>query len=107
MVKNLGIDVKPPKSECQDPNCPFHGSLKVRGMKFEGTIVTDSMQRSVVVEREYLHYIPKYERYERRRGRYLAHNPDCVGAKKGDWVLVAECRSLSKQKSHVVVEVKQ
>ncbi len=107
MVRDIGIEVEPPKSSCDDPNCPFHGSLKVRGAKLEGRVVSDLMQRGVVVEREYLHYLPKYERYERRRGKYLAHNPDCIKAKKGDKVLIAECKPLSKRKSFVIVGVRE
>ena len=104
---SIGIEVKTPKSVCEDPDCPFHGSLRVRGAKLEGKVVSDSMQKSVVVEREYLHYLPKYERYERRRRKYLAHNPDCIKAKKGDRVIIAECKPLSKCKSFVVVGVKE
>jgi small subunit ribosomal protein S17 len=107
IVRDIGLKVKPPESVCDDTNCPFHGSLKIRGTSFEGKVVSDSMFRSVVVVREYLHYLPKYERYERRRRRYIAHNPDCIQAKRGDEVLIAECRPLSKTKSFVVVEVKE
>lgn len=60
--------------------------------------------KMVVVEREYLHYVPKYMRYERRRSRIHAHNPPCINAKTGDRVKIAECRPISKTVSFVVVE---
>jgi small subunit ribosomal protein S17 len=63
------------------------------------------MNGSVVVEREYLHYVKKYKRYEKRRSRYHAHSTPCLAASTGDVVKIAECRPLSKTKSFVVVEV--
>ena len=29
MVKDIGLNVKAPQTECTDPNCPFHGHLAV------------------------------------------------------------------------------
>jgi small subunit ribosomal protein S17 len=63
------------------------------------------MNATVVVEREYLHYVKKYNRYEKRRSRYHAHNTPCLNARVGDQVRIAECRPLSKTKNFVVVEV--
>jgi len=65
------------------------------------------MKGTVVVEKEYLHYIRKYNRYEKRSSRIHAHNPPCLQAKTGDLVTIAECRPLSKTKSFVVVEVEK
>ncbi|NPB02017.1 MAG: 30S ribosomal protein S17 [Methanopyri archaeon] len=105
MARDAGMGFKPPRKECDDPNCPFHGNLSVRGMVLEGVVVSDKMDKTVIVEREYYQYIPKYERWERRRSRIPAHNPPCIDAKEGDRVKIAECRPLSKTKSFVVVEV--
>jgi small subunit ribosomal protein S17 len=91
----IGIDVKQPDGTCDDKNCPFHGSLKVRGQIIEGKVVSDKMHKTVVVQRDYYHYLPKFERYEKRRARYLAHNPSCIGAKIGDSVKIMECRPMS------------
>lgn len=103
-VRDIGYDVKPPEKECDDSNCPFHGTLPVRGKILEGNVLSSKMSRTVIVERNYLHFIPKYERYERRRSRIAAHNPACIDAKKGDKVKIAECRPLSKTKHFVVIE---
>ena len=105
MRTNIGFDVAAPEEQCEDTNCPFHGTLSVRGQVIDGTVVSDKTARTVVVQREYLKYIPKYERYEKRKSKLHAHNPDCVGAKTGDRVTVAECRPLSKTKSFVVIQV--
>ncbi len=103
-ARDIGIDVKPPEKECTDPNCPFHGHLKVRGQIIEGVVISDKMQGTVVVEREYLRYVAKYERYEKRRSRYHVHNPPCIDAKVGDYVRFMECRPLSKTVSFVIIE---
>lgn len=104
-VRDIGIEVKPPKKECKDPKCPFHGSLPIRGQIFEGIVVSSKASKTAIIRRDYLHYIPKYERYERRRSRIVAYNPECINAKEGDKVKVAECRPLSKTKHFVVVEI--
>lgn len=90
-----------------DVNCPRHGSLKLRGNTFTGVVVSDKMNRSVVVERKYLKKVPKYERYERSKSKITAHNPDCVAAKAGDEVVISECRKISKTKSFVVTGIKK
>ena len=91
--------------ECNDKNCPVHGSTKVRGNLFEATVVSDRMKNSVVVEREYVKKVPKYERLERSRSRITVHKPGCMQVKVGDRVLVGETRKLSKTKSFVVTRV--
>ncbi|MDY6966355.1 MAG: 30S ribosomal protein S17 [Halobacteriota archaeon] len=102
--EDIGLNVTPPDNECTDRRCPFHGTLPVRGIVLEGTVVSDRMQNTVVVQKEYLKLIRKYERYEKRRSKIHAHNPPCIDAKNGDRVKIAECRPLSKTKSFVVIE---
>lgn len=101
---DIGLDAKRPKSECREARCPWHGSLKVRGRIFQGIVVSDKAPSTVTVKWDYSHYIPKYERYERRKTKVHAHNPACIAAKLGDEVRIAECRPLSKAKSFVVIE---
>lgn len=103
-VRDIGYDAKPPEGSCQDEDCPWHGTLPIRGKILEGIVVSDKMQGTVVVRRDYLHYVPKYERYERRHSRISVHNPRCIDAKRGDRVRIAECRPLSKTKHFVVME---
>ena len=107
MAKNIGLGVLPPEQACSDANCPFHGSLPVRGQVITGKVVSDRMMGTVVVARNYLHYVRKYKRYEKRSSKLHAHNPPCVGAKAGDMVKIAECRPLSKSTTFVVVEVQK
>ena len=32
----VGLNVQEPETTCDDPNCPFHGTLPVRGQVLEG-----------------------------------------------------------------------
>ena len=101
----IGLNVSEPEETCSDENCPFHGSLGVRGQTLEGTVASTDMDKTVVVEREYDVRVPKYDRYMKRRSRVPAHAPTCMELSEGDTVRIAETRPLSKTKSHVVVEV--
>lgn len=103
-MRSIGLPVQPPQGECADVDCPFHGTLSVRGRIFEGVVISDDMNEAVIIMRHYHHYVPKYLRYERRRSRIPAHNPPCIDAKIGDRVKIAECRPLSKSISFVVIE---
>jgi len=101
----IGLNVPEPEDSCADEDCPFHGSLAVRGQTLEGRVASTDMEKTVVVEREYDVRVPKYDRYMKRRSRVPAHAPTCMALSEGDTVRIAETRPLSKTKSHVVVEV--
>lgn len=103
-MRDIGVEVKPPKKSCDDADCPFHGSLSIRGKILQGVVASSKMSKTVVVERDTLHYVPKYMRYEKRHSRINAHNPPCIDAKEGDKVRVAECRPLSKTVAFVIIE---
>ncbi len=100
-LKSLGIS--PPENKCEDKKCPFHGDVRVRGSVFEGVVVSDKMKNTVIVMREYLHYVPKYKRYMRKRSRIPSHNPPCIAARTGDRVIIGETRPLSKTVHFVVL----
>ena len=104
--KMVGLNVKEPETKCDDPNCPFHGNLSVRGQVLEGVVTTNKAERTITVERSFYKFIRKYERYEKRKSRINVHKPDCLDVKIGDAVKIAECRPLSKTKHFVLVEVK-
>jgi small subunit ribosomal protein S17 len=100
----VSLSFKKPKKTCEDRNCPFHGDLSVRGHVLDGIVISAKMDKTVVVERDYLHYVPKFMKYERRHSRIASHSPPCLEAKEGDRVRIAECRPISKTVSFVVVE---
>lgn len=69
-----------------------------------GKIISDKMQKTVVVlvERAVKH--PKYGKILKRRTKFHAHDENQVG-KIGDVVKIRESRPISKMKSWVLVEV--
>jgi len=103
-TRKIGIKARKPKGSCNDKKCPFHGKVGVRGMAFTGVILKKDVHRTATVEWSRRYYIPKYERYEKRRSVVKAHNPACIDAHEGDIVKIMECRPLSKTKNFVIVE---
>ncbi|MDI6894022.1 MAG: 30S ribosomal protein S17 [Bacillota bacterium] len=76
-----------------------------RGRRQEvvGTVVSDKMQKTVVVAVERVVAHPLYGRRMRRTSRFKAH--DEIGCHVGDRVLIMETRPLSKEKRWRVVRV--
>ncbi|WP_288005725.1 30S ribosomal protein S17 [Thermofilum sp.] len=102
--KGVGIPgVQPPQNKCDDPLCPWHGQLPVRGQVLRLRIEKMRMQNVAVAVHEYLHYNEKYKRYEVRRKKKHVRVPLCISVKPGDEVIVAETRPLAKSVSFVVI----
>jgi len=102
--KNVGLEVRAPARPCEDPNCPFHGSLRVRGKLLSGKVVSVSSAKLAVVLRESYKYNKKYMRYLKRRSKLHAHLPPCVDLKVGDIATVGECKPIAKTVSFVVLD---
>ncbi len=106
MKNSIGIQVKnKPKTKCDDVNCPFHGTVSLHGRIFTGKVTSDKMHKTVTVFWERRVFVPKYERYDRKFSKIKAHNPECINAKTGDIVRIAETKPLSKTKNFVVIEI--
>ena len=43
-----------------DKKCPFTGDVSIRGRILTGRVVSTKMTRTLIIRRDYLHYIPKY-----------------------------------------------
>lgn len=73
--------------------------MKTRGTKREvsGTVVSNKMDRTVVVQVERLVKHPLYKKYIRRRNKFQAHDNDNA-CQIGDRVMISETRPLSKSK---------
>jgi small subunit ribosomal protein S17 len=69
-----------------------------------GTVTSNKMDKTVVVEveRQILH--PKYHKFIRRRNKFKAHDAQNT-CQIGDRVLIEESRPISKDKRWVVVKV--
>ena len=103
MIGALSIKIAEPSGTCSDPDCPYHGNLKVRGKVIVGRVRSLKMKKAGVIEIEYFAYNPKYMRYERRRSKIHVRVPKCVSVAEGDLVAVGECRPLSKNIAHVLL----
>ena len=68
----------------------------------QGVVVSDKMDKTVVVsvERRLMH--PIYKKFIRRSKKYAAHDENNA-AKVGDVVKIRECRPISKSKRWEVV----
>ena len=67
-----------------------------------GKVVSDKMQKTVVVEVERIKEHPKYKRRYRVSKKYKAH-AEIGEVKVGDKVLIEECRPISKDKRWRVI----
>ncbi len=89
---------------CTDPHCGTHNHIMIRGRLFNGVVLESKSQKTATVEWTRRMYIPKFERYEVRRSRVHAHNPECIDAKPGDVVEIAEIRKISKTKAFCILK---
>ncbi|KAF3489388.1 hypothetical protein F2Q69_00056478, partial [Brassica cretica] len=88
-----------------DKKCPFTGTVSVRGRILAGTCHSAKMQRTIIVRRNYLHFVKKYQRYEKRHSNIPAHVSPCFRVKEGDHVIIGQCRPLSKTVRFNVLKV--
>ncbi len=79
-------------------------SSPVRKKTIEGVVVSDRMDKTVVVQTERKLRHPLYKRVIRRRSKVYAHDEQGL-AKVGVRVRLVETRPLSKSKRWRVVEV--
>jgi small subunit ribosomal protein S17 len=76
--------------------------LRTRGRTFVGIVISNRMSKTVTVEWTRRKYVPKYQRYEKRRTRVKAHDP--FGLQIGDMVEIIETRPISKTKNFLVTK---
>ncbi|KAJ8595894.1 hypothetical protein M405DRAFT_806330 [Rhizopogon salebrosus TDB-379] len=98
--KDVGLGFKTPSEAIHgtyiDKKCPFTGNVSIRGRILTGKVVSTKMTRTIVIRRDYLHYIPKYNRYEKRHKNMAVHVSPAFRVELGDVVTVGQCRPLSK-----------
>lgn len=107
--KSAGLGFKIPKEAINgkyiDKKCPFTGDVSIRGRLIRGIVKSCKMQRSIVISRNYLHFIQKYQRYQKRHKNFTVHCSPAFEPKVGDDVIVGQCRPLSKTVRYNVLEV--
>lgn len=77
---------------------------KVSGRTVVGKVISDKMDKTIVVEVERKVKHPLYGKYMRRFSRMYAHDSENV-CRIGDVVQIQECRPISKTKTWKLVEV--
>ena len=80
---------------------PAHDAKNQR--KLVGRVVSNKMQKTVVVAVENITQHGMYQKYIRRTSKFLAHANDPLNV--GDRVIIEETRPLSKRKHWAVKEV--
>lgn len=108
--KNVGLGFKTPREAIHgtyiDKKCPFTGDVSIRGRILRGVVIKMKMQRTIVIRRDYLHYVRKYNRFEKRHRNMSVHlSPAFRDVALGDVVTVGECRPLSKTVRFNVLKV--
>lgn len=99
-IRNVGLGIKTPDAAIEgdyvDKKCPFAGDVAIRGRILNGQVVSTKMKNTIIVRRDYLHYIKKYRRFEKRHKNIAAHCSPAFTVKEGDIVTIGQCRPLSK-----------
>jgi len=72
----------------------------------QGTVVSDKMDKTCVVEIKWATKHAKYQKVVRRTTRYKAHD-EKNEAKMGDVVKIMETRPLSKDKRWIITQIIQ
>jgi len=108
----LCIGFKTPRSAIEgnyiDKKCPFTSNVSIRGRVFKGVVLNNKMARTVILRRDYLHFIKKYNRFEKRHQNVPAHlSPAFARVKIGDVVTVGQCRPISKTVRFNVIRVEK
>ena len=98
------VDAAPRSGAHQDdPAREGHTAMSVKA-QLTGTVVSDKMDKTVVVsvERQIRHQV--YGKIQRKTSTFVAHNENNE-AKRGDTVAIAESRPLSRRKRWIVTRV--
>jgi small subunit ribosomal protein S17 len=82
-----------------------NGTRRAHRSQKVGAVVSDKMQKTVVVRVDRLVRHTKYRRYVRRTSKFMAH--DELGATIGDKVRIVETRPMSARKRWRVIEIVQ
>uniref|UniRef100_A0A8C5CMD1 Small ribosomal subunit protein uS17 n=1 Tax=Gadus morhua TaxID=8049 RepID=A0A8C5CMD1_GADMO len=99
--KNVGLGFRTPR----EVKC-LYGHVSIRDRILSGVVIKMKMQRTIVIRRDYLHYIRKYNRFEKRHKNMSVHlSPAFRDVRVGDIVIVGECRPLSKTVRFNVLKV--
>ncbi len=108
--KSIGLGFKTPKTAIEgvyvDKKCPFTGNVSIRGRILKAMVISTKMKRTLIVRRDYLQYVSKYRRFEKRHRNMAVHcSPAFPNVSEGDVVTIGQCRPLSKTVRFNVLEL--
>jgi small subunit ribosomal protein S17 len=78
--------------------------MKARRRSLLGRVLSDKMDKTVIVKVERTHAHPLYRKVVRTSKKYKAHDEDNV-CRIGDLVMISESRPLSREKRWVVEQI--
>ena len=52
---------------------PFGGNVSIRGRVFKGMVLSTMMKCTIIIRHNFLHYIKKYRRFEKRHHNVAVH----------------------------------
>jgi small subunit ribosomal protein S17 len=108
MAEENQAEIKATNSESESPAkaaAPEAKAARAHRSQKVGAVVSDKMQKTVVVRVDRLVRHTKYRRYVRRTSKFMAH--DDLGATIGDKVRIVETRPMSARKRWRVIEIVQ
>jgi small subunit ribosomal protein S11e len=118
--KTLSVHSHMTDPKCLDKKCPFTSDVSIRGRILTGKVISTKMTRTIVIRREYLHFVKseckkrgfsfrkksykilqflEYARYEKRHKNMAVHCSPAFRVEIGDTVTIGQCRPLSKVRS--------
>ena len=108
--KKVGLGFSTPSDAIQgnyiDKKCPFTGNVSIRGRIIKGMVLSTKMKNTIIVRRDYLHFIRKYQRYQKHHHNIPAHcSPAFKRISEGDIATIGQCRPLSKTVRFNVIHV--
>jgi small subunit ribosomal protein S17 len=81
-----------------------HEENKKRKQAKIGEVVSTKCKKTVNVMVKHMKFYPKYNKYQQRRKKIMAHDENEVG-KVGDIVRIATHRPMSKHKRHYLIDI--
>ena len=108
--KKVGLGFKTPADAIEgiyiDKKCPFTGNVSIRGRIIKGMVLSTKMKNTIIVRRDYLHFVKKYQRYQKHHHNIPAHcSPAFKRITEGDIATIGQCRPLSKTVRFNVIHV--
>jgi len=68
-------------------------------------VISTKMKNTIIIRRDFLHYVKKYNRFEKRHKNVPCHVSPCFQVKEGDIIIAGQCRPIAKTVRFNVLKV--